>query len=356
MKEVIWVGPLVETKDVGNYSGISPAANEWQMSFLKALECNDINIEMFTYIPERAWPFGKFFIKYPKDAKLLKMCVIGINYLNIPFIRDLFLAIKFCFNFVKSPKKVIFTFNPIRRHLIFVRLISMIYPIKWISIIADDFAIGNPSLSIFLSQDYYFRYSGSKLFFEGGIYTRKTISSIPNRNIIYAGTISKWTGIVEFVYLMDQISLEELDLELHIYGVGSTIEIQEILSRNSRIKFFGFVEDDILEKACSECIGFVNPRPLTVVNGDNNFPSKLLFYLGFKKPIISTITKNIPNYYYDLLIPYEDKKSLQFALNSIKSNATDEAYLSRLQSFVESNSWDAKVKNLLFDMGNEGII
>lgn len=356
MKEVIWVGPLVETKDISSFAGISPAANAWQISFIKALENNGVNIELFTYIPERAWPFGKIYIKYPKDAQLLKMCVRGTSYLNIPFFRDLFLAIKFCFNYFKSPKKVIFTFNPIQRHLYFVRLISLIYPIKWISIVADDFAIGNPSLSIFLSQDYYFRYSGNKLFFEGGIYKKNFGSSLPSKNIIYAGTISKWTGIVELVHLMDEISLIELDIELHIYGVGSTVEIQEVLSRNSRIKYFGFAEDEILEKACSECLGFVNPRPLTVVNGDNNFPSKLLFYLGFNKPILSTITKNIPTCYYDLLIPYEDKKSLKLALKSIKTRAKDKGYLGKLESFVESNLWDSKVKNLLIDIENEGII
>jgi len=353
MMDFVWVGPIVNPKSVGEFKWISPAANQWQIQFLDAAIKNKFSCRVLTYLPLQVWPKGDIQSKYPKNKNVSIVKFEGVNYLNFPKIRELIIAIKLFLIFAKSPRDLIITYNPLQRHLIFVQLAKLFYSTKWISIIADDLAIGKPDMSVFLSIDYYNRFIGKKIFFEGGILKRNFKSNINSKNLIFAGSISKWTGIIEFVKMMDSLPLETLDIELHIYGVGAINEIKEIIERNNSIKYFGYVDEEILEFACQECLGFVNPRPLEVTNGDNNFPSKLLYYFGFNKPIISTITKNIPDNYKNFLIPYSDQSSLLQAIETLHIKGSDKDYHKRLNNFIDENIWEKKVERLMVEINHE---
>jgi glycosyltransferase involved in cell wall biosynthesis len=51
----------------------------------------------------------------------------------------------------------------------------------------------------------------------------------------------------------------------------------------------------------------VNPRPNSVVDSQHNFPSKLLEYLSYGKPVISTCTPGIaPEYSHVIDIPEDE--------------------------------------------------
>ena len=353
MMDFVWVGPIISPKSVGDFKCISPAANEWQIQFLEAAKKKELSYKVLTYLPQQMWPKGNLLSKYPKNQDVSFLKFEGVDFLNFPKIREFIIAIKLFLIFARSPRDLIITYNPLLRHIFFVQLAKFFYSPKWISIIADDLVKGKPDISVFLSIDYYNRFIGRKIFFEGGILKRNFKSNINAKNLIFAGSISKWTGIIEFVKMMDSIPLKTLDIELHIYGIGDITEIREIIERNNSIKYFGYVNDEILELACQKCLGFVNPRPFEVINGDNNFPSKLLYYFGYNKPVISTITRNIPDSYKNFLIPYSDQSSLLESIEFLKIKGLDKDYHKLLNNFIDENIWEKKVERLMLKINHE---
>jgi hypothetical protein len=282
-KNILFIGPIVNKKDLSVNKVLSPAANYWQLNFIHSLENNNFKTTLATYIPDQSWPIGKFWVKYPKENKIGVTNTISVNYLNIFFIRELWISFSLFFSIRKKCNdfNVLFTYNPVFRHKFLAILLRLHFKIKWISILADDVIKGKPDLTIFLSKSYFSTaLLENKLYFEGGInnYYKPIINN--KKILLYAGSLTKWTGIEDFVIFFNSLN-NHLNFELHIYGKGESEIINNYISINSRIKYFGFVDDEHLINKCRSAFAFINPRPLIVYNGDNNFPSKILFYLEF---------------------------------------------------------------------------
>jgi hypothetical protein len=225
---------------------------------------------------------------------------------------------------------------------------------KWISIVADDVFAGQPFATIFLSYGYFKRAPVSNKFFFDGAITSLSLTESPiprNKIFIYAGSITKWTGIVEFTKLFNRLA-HKLDAELHIYGNGNSEIINSITLENNKIKFLGFVTPKILDLACKQAYAFVNPRPIQVFHGENNFPSKLLLYLAYQKPIISTHTEGLSPDYDQLLLFYEDNNidSLSNTIKDIYDNAIYSLFQKRVRNFAKNNTWEKKTKQLLINL------
>ena len=134
--------------------------------------------------------------------------------------------------------------------------------------------------------------------------------------ILFTGNISKLTGIIDFALLFNEIS--NSNFELHIYGKGYDEILKNLSEKNSSIKIFGFVNDEVLENAMRSAWIYVNPRSISEETLQNTFPSKILEYLRYGKPILSTKSSGIGNKYDSFLFYYnsEDFKIKDFKNNS----------------------------------------
>lgn len=354
MKKILYLGPVVNPDYLSQSAALSPAANTWQINFLNGLRSNNAEVIALTYLPMRKWPMGKLWVTYPKSGLPLDIKYISISYLNLPFIRHIWIPISLYFKAYKYSNYNLITFNPVFRHRFFAYLMQRIHRTKWFSIIADDVVGGNPFASIFLSYGYFKRIGLiNKHFFEGGVLSLPNIDlRIPPKKILlYAGSFSKWTGIIEFTELFKLIS-DRVDIELHIYGNGNAEEINSIIAGNSKIKFAGFVSPEALDLACRNAYAFVNPRPTQVYHGENNFPSKILLYLAYQKPIISTFTNGLSPDYNELLIFYDDKNvdSVINAMERINNKIQYSLIREKIRIFTKNNTWDKKIKHLLLNL------
>ena len=142
--------------------------------------------------------------------------------------------------------------------------------------------------------------------------------------------------------------VKDINAELWLCGKGNYFEIKKLVEKDNRIKFFGYVSRTQLEEKCRQTDIFVNPRK--TYGNDTNFPSKILFYLSFKKPIISTRSGLSPKYNSILFLLNDEKIAtltnkieLILSLNLKKKKDLK----NKIINFNKKNSWDANVKKFI---------
>jgi hypothetical protein len=348
MKEVFWIGPIVNNCDVPVSPAISAAANKWQHGLIDGLNQNDIFVNILSYVPYPVWPRGQFWANKPSNAltDLKEVKIAYVSYPNIYAFRWLWIAISIFLTCIKrrtiNDRCMVYTYNPYPAHYLTVQLLKLKYRIKWVSILADDFTRGKPYVTVFLSADYFNRYKGgSKYFLDGGFSSKEIhINKYSNKDkkiLLYAGSQSKITGIIDFISLF--LKIKNKNLELHIYGKVTNPRITEASKKDTRIKVLGFVPDLVLRDACQSAYAFVNPRSANL-EANNTFPSKLLLYLPFKRPIISADVDGVSTKYRELLSFYvpNNVHSLENCLASIELMDKKE-YENKVEAFIEANSW-----------------
>ena len=186
---------------------------------------------------------------------------------------------------------------------------------------------------------------------QGGTGTFKDVNNKCKRDkiIVYTGSITNLTGITEFALLFDKIGAK--DIKLHIYGKGNSSILNEIVRRNSNVVLHGFVDQTILDKAMLDAWVFVNPRNSSEELKQNTFPSKLLEYIAYGKPIISTPILSLTSEFKDLLILYnqDDILSLTTILSEIESYSYHDLDVikEKAKIFCLVNSWDAQTRGFL---------
>ena len=99
---------------------------------------------------------------------------------------------------------------------------------------------------------------------------------------------------------------------------------------------------------CNDADILVNPRESKVNN--TNFPSKILFYLSFIKPIISTKSGLSPKY-NDVIFLLNDEKveTLTNKINEVLSLTCDKKKIlkNKILNFIRHNSWDIQAQKFV---------
>ena len=120
-----------------------------------------------------------------------------------------------------------------------------------------------------------------------------------NKIVLYTGMMSVWGGVSFLLKAFERI--KDQNVELWICGHGNNSDLNDALNRDSRIRFFGLVSESRLQEMCGQASVLVNPRPSQVPGNTMNFPSKILEYLSYGKPVISTWTTGLSPEYRDVL-------------------------------------------------------
>jgi glycosyltransferase involved in cell wall biosynthesis len=336
---IIWIGSVFSSEDVLKNKAISPAGNKWQLNFIYALINMGTNVVNLGHYPERAFPKGKLFVNKHNFRIPENINFLSSSYLNLPFLRILNLnvsnALKLARQLSKSQNKpkYIISYNTYSYNILPLLYAKYIRRIKWISLVADPMNDKtnkiNPfnhlaSGNVFLSWNLFnTSTSKNKLHLDGGInrITKLNLQVLKNndRYILYTGAIARHTGIELLINAFNLIKTN--DLKLVICGKGQNSLLSKEIKQNPRIVFLGIVDEKKLISLYDNAYIFINPRLLEEKTNGSNFPSKILEYLAFCKPILSTYTGGIHPKYKEVInfIENDDPYELADKIDEIAS-------------------------------------
>lgn len=356
-KRIIWLQSIFSEEYVEKSLAVSPAANIWQYRFIKSLSKLQIKLFSVGHNFEPAFPKGKLFVKTIKRNLVKDIKNVSFNYINLPYLRELFLTKRY-YNFLKNFKfkkgDIILTYNDSFLSNVTFKIQKELN-IPWISIIADLKTPNKASGYVYLNWEYYKKNTNikKKIHIDGGSYldTSKYFTKDKNKNekkiILYAGTIGGHAGLSHLIKAFNLVKNNQT--ELWICGKGNYNDIKQSIDKDKRIKFLGYVTKKRLEKLCDAADIFVNPR---ISHGNKtNFPSKILFYLSFNKPIISTKSGLSPKYDNVLFLLDDEKIStLKKKIELLLSLSLHEKRFlkNKIINFNKKNSWESHAKKFIF--------
>jgi glycosyltransferase involved in cell wall biosynthesis len=396
---ILWVGPVIDEHHFAN-PAVSAAASMWQQGLIQGIlrqiphkstkptnelehAYSSISIELISHLPCQSFPKGALWpasdgALFPRGKK-----GHGVGYCNLAWLREQILR----WQYGRRIGKVL-NANPHDHFDLIVSYNAEVYvsapvakwaekrSLPWISIIADlpqdhpqtflmNAKVGQADGRLFLSWKNFhdFAVPDIDLFLEGGVYLpedsvfplggTKSFSNSDSqiRRIAYFGGLTTLGGID--LFLQATLHLSGPQYEFHIVGAGNASavsRIQYFAKSDARIHYHGPTSEQVLNALGCMMDIFVDPRPNTL--SENNFPSKILTYLRFSKPIISTMGHGIPSEYQQVLIhlEQEDPKALARLIQEVC--AWDEARIVECQStmhdfVMNAKSWRAQGKRFI---------
>ena len=366
----LWLEGVFDQKTLKLFSSISAASNFWQTSFIQNLINQECRVDVVGFPTERVWPYGRIFI-FRKSLVVSDSIVgIGLGYINLPFFR---VALQYLLLLIWTVKYLIT--NSVRPNYMVVysclekswmptapiwvaKTIRRFTEIPILCIVADGVPPKGADRYVYLAWSSYQLADEwpPKLHFDGGVPVIKDYKSSVHGNqkidktiFMYIGALTEHGGINNLASAFT--SLEDENAELWICGRGENNQLQELANREDRIKLMGFLSDDKIYKMAFQATFFVNPRPLGFGPNKLNFPSKLLLYLAFGKPVISTISLGMSLEYSSVVIKIEDEskasiiRSLELSLKM--DNDIYEEICKKVVKFKEKHSWDKQVSKFI---------
>ena len=166
-------------------------------------------------------------------------------------------------------------------------------------------------------------------------YSQKRIS----KTILYTGSLNPQYGILD---LLDAFSrIEDPLYQLWICGTGGVENIiVESASRDSRIKFYGYLSKEEITKMQALCDVLVNPRAPDGEYTKYSFPSKTMEYLLSGSKVVMHRLGGIPNEYYNYIycIDSSDNKDLMCKIIEACSDCSFYPYYSEKQvKWIQDN-------------------
>ncbi|KXX72551.1 glycosyltransferase [Flammeovirga sp. SJP92] len=374
---IFWCGSILTFEGLNKFKGEAPSATIWTREILTGFSKNSINVKIFAPIWDAMFPKGYLF---PGSTQYLdpNFNQQNIKYLNIPYIRKYSLA-RNLFNSIQKEieengePKAIINYNTYPHYIIALKKIKEKYPnIKWINYILD---LDDPDKDNWLSYSNDVKGSDgciflswwgfkntptkNKLYVEAGWNGKLPESSITDKFIfIYAGKLSAYGGINDLIEIIK--IYKNKDVQFHFYGKGKNLALEDLAQNDKRVHIKGFVSDEELKKACESANGFLSPRDVNCQENKMIFPSKILYYLKFRKPIISQDLPGLPPEYHNVLfIPksssYDDWIN---EIKRVKELSKDETKINfeKSTALLEIKKWSnqtLKIMSFINELNNE---
>lgn len=156
--------------------------------------------------------------------------------------------------------------------------------------------------------------------------------------IVYTGSLVKRYGIENIVKAFQLIKKENIVLE--IYGRGEyEEELKNISKVNSKIKYFGFIDNKKILNIQRKANFLINARDTRENYTKYSFPSKMMEYMMSGTPIITTILDGFPDEYKEHLI-------------CLKNNSPEEI----AKKILEVSKWTLQEQNQFGDKAKKFIL
>jgi glycosyltransferase involved in cell wall biosynthesis len=380
----VWLGPLVSEAYLKDELAASAAGNEWQAGLLRALHEEGHSLRAIAGAPRAAWPRGRLVARGGGTTRLAAgLSAETLGYLNLPLVKLFRQQARLRRVLAEGLRRrerpsVVFSYNAGYPEAATAQWLQSTEGVPWVCVVADypestdprvpavrraaldiysrfqQQWIDNAAGRIFLSWGLFERErKGPKFHLDGGVAAVRGAGEPPDgskRVIIYTGSLSAYAGVD---LLLDAFSrVRERSCELWICGRGNLEgQVRQAALNDPRIRAFGLVSRERLDELMGQAHVFVNPRPSAVPENRANFPSKLLEYLSWCRPVISTITPGIAPAYRPFLSVVDDETPQGLADVMDRSLAISAAEAAntgaRIRSFVEGHLlWSVQVRRL----------
>lgn len=359
--KILWLEGIFDESTINAFPAISPAVNFWLTGFVSALKSVGCDVTLIGHAYDRVWPAGNLVV-HADDATLApEMAGQVLGYLNLPLLRKWTQSL----NYLRAVKRhvaihgrpdYVFTFNdtpgtPAARYL------SNQLGVPWIYIAGDGLVLEGADGYLHQNWVYYDspKAPGPKIHLDGGLPLLEVPESAAEsghdavKALMYMGALTEHGGALPLARAFH--TLPDSDIELWMTGRGSNPEIEQLAAADPRIKLYGFVGQDQLHQLASRARVFANPRLTAFAPNKLNYPSKLLHYLAYGRPVMSTFTDGLSPDYHDVLIPIEDEsaaglaQTIRYALTM--PTPEYEAWRARVVRFKETRVWRHQVERLL---------
>jgi len=358
--KILWLEGIFDEATVEIFPAISPAVNFWHTGFVKGLEAAGCDMTLIGHAHDRFWPNGRALVHAGEANLDPDFSGHTLGYVNLPVFRKKTQA----WNYLRLVKRhvverglpdFVVTFNDTPATLA-ARYLSSELGVPWLFISGDGLVI--PGADGYLYQNWeYFNSShspGPKIHLDGGLPDLTPILGSEDVDttksvLMYMGALTEHGGALQLARAFHM--LEMRDVELWITGRGYNEEIERLAGSDSRIKLHGFLSEQRLHELASRAKFFVNPRPTKFAPNKLNYPSKILHYLAYGCPVLSTFSVGLSPDYQNVLIPMDEETDVGMSA-SIGSvvRMTDAEYASwcdRVTTFNRSRIWSEQIERLL---------
>ena len=362
---VLWVGAVLGQDSVIARPAASPAGNRWQVEMIEALECFAFPCRVISHRPEPRWPRGDLWVSRHDDTLPRRVHGQLVSYLNVPALKQLHVgrqiqsAMRRVVRRFGAPIATI-TYNlspPLRASALYAK---RTWNVPWVCVVADAL---ERSLDESRGRHFYAKADGvaflawrvfersrhpRRIHLDGGVSKIRCVEETAHtcdedvQRVVYTGALTKWGGVDQLVRAFARV--RNTKARLVICGKGRSDAVERAAKTDKRVDFLGMVPQERLMQVQSEASVFVNPRPTHLLENANNFPSKVLVYLSYGKPVVSTWTGGLDPAYRDVLLVAEsDEASLARQIEQALAMKRDERMLlqTRIVDFIQTNrAWE----------------
>ncbi len=366
-RRFLWLEGVFDQETVRNYPTISPASNFWQSGFLAGLIQAKQSVRVLGYPVERVFPFGRLVVRAGSARLLPGVEGQVLGYVNAPAVRDwvqtaaLMRAAHLEVAGAQTRPEFAVVFSCLEHAsdetpaIRVARCLKASHGIPWVCIVADGATPAGADGYVYLAWSAYAAQHPSRpsIHIDGGVpsLTRPTpdqdlgVSTRSPRRLMYMGALTEHGGVTQLAQSF--VQLPHQDVELVICGRGENPDLMGLAASDARIVVKGFVDEQELDALARETYAFVNPRPSSFAPNRLNYPSKLLHYLGYERPVISTFTPGVSPEYGEVLVPVADESSL--SLTRAMADCLDmpaaqyRALQQRVAAFARQRRWSHQI-------------
>jgi len=366
---VLWLGPWHSDQALYGRKAVNQAATLWSRGLLRGLAKQGCAIRVCTHCREQFWPKGGFWPGRPGDFDQTYPLRTS-SYANVPLLRDTWLAAAYKRMLVEEIEAcqpdVVLAYNLAPYHCAVSEPLAA-RKVKWVPIILDQddpeedrwetFARQARGASglIFLS-DWGWRHCPvdlPRLHLDGGAERWRGDENVEEggKRVVYSGKFDDRYGGLDALF---KIFAEVKDpaCRFLLTGKDAKNRLAAYLRQEPRAEYCGFLDEYALHELHRRASVFVNPRPPSVSDNRMTFPSKLIHYLSYGKPVISTWTDGLAPEYLKLLHLSETQEPVGYAALIEKALAASvESRLVGLQQMErwikETHTWDIQAARLV---------
>ncbi|MBU3593282.1 glycosyltransferase [Polynucleobacter sp. 71A-WALBACH] len=325
------------------------AARNFECGFFEGFLSNKLSVQILASTPASTYPLNKKIIFRGRESKIDSSSCVSMGYVNLPGLKGLtrftsaLINLRRIFSWHHGSTKALCIYSLHSPYLLAANLMNRFYGVKYFVIVPDlpqFMSLGLKRGLVFRvlkKLDYSFirfllrRASGASIVAPAMLESMLELRAIPSVVIegisvgltpstpkqelksgsqsnrpyfLYAGGLNEAYGVGSLLRTFCQ---SNLDAELWFFGKGPlSHEIELAALQDERIRYFGFISQDILVGYLAGATALLMTRSLKDNFVRFSFPSKLLIYMRSGAPVLSTRLPGIPEEYFKYLTEISD--------------------------------------------------
>jgi len=354
--KILFLGSVVPPELAEELSGTSVAGNKMQYCVLNRLsEFEDVRIDAVTVKCRAAFPRDKKLYQRREVLPLTrKVKGYFVGYCNIPIIKQIWHTLSIYHEtkrYIRQNGKpdVVLSFNLFPQTGWTMKRLKEKYGIPTAALLADlpiDDAASRSKLMKFwralfdwLTKGYiaecdnlitlnkkaveFYHPDANYVVVDGAIdldpdFVLPTVQIPEEKRIIFAGSLTKYNGVVQLVEAMELVT--DKSVVLDIYGDGDMREfVRAMAEKTPNIIYHGRVSSAALGEIYNHAWLLINPRPVEDPIAQVTFPSKMFEYLLSGTPVLSTRLSGFTEEYDRVMFfsDGDDAQSIGEAINKV---------------------------------------